>query len=339
MLVVVEHGLERPGVDHCLAVVAALALLALVGRHGHRPELDPLHHPPGRGVPLDQVDPVEAGLLERGQESLLLERPGDTSAPQFGVGAQVLGHLHRADDVGDHRPAATAQHPEDLGEQPQLVLGGDQVEHTVADHHVHRVVGHQRLLGPQPLLLGLQRGQRPHVGDRVDGEPATQGFEVQGEILDAALAEFDVAVPDPLGHLRGGASGQREHVVVEVDADHLAGRADDLGGDEADLPATAAQVQHGLTWREVTAGIPAAVIPLEYLGRDDLQPRRVVVDRAAQRRLHLLCPGTVTLRNRLLHPGGRDHSRPRRSSNDGVLPVSYQPPSSSSLNGDLSNPR
>jgi hypothetical protein len=71
----------------CPPALKARPLLALVGHHRDRPELDPLDHPPRLPLPLDDLDPVEPGLLERPQEHVLAERPGHTPGPQLGVAA------------------------------------------------------------------------------------------------------------------------------------------------------------------------------------------------------------------------------------------------------------
>jgi hypothetical protein len=78
---------------------------------------------------------------------------------------------------------------------------------------------------------------------------------------------------------------ERQHLVVHVDPDHPALRADDLRGDEADLAATAAQIEDRLARPHVARGVAAAVVALDHLARNGLEVVRVVVDGAAQRRL------------------------------------------------------
>ena len=107
------------------------------------------------------------------------------------------------------------------------------------------------------------------------------GGDVQAHVLDAALLELDVGVADRISDLAPGALGEGEHLVVDVDADDPAGGPDDLRGDEGDLAAAAAEVQHRLALAEVLGGVAAAVVAVEHLLRDDGQEAGGVVDGAA----------------------------------------------------------
>ena len=58
--------------------------------------------------------------------------------------------------------------------------------------------------------------------------------------------EGHVVIAEPVTDRRAVALCQRQHLVVHVDPDHPALATDDLGGDETDLAATAAEVEHRL---------------------------------------------------------------------------------------------
>jgi hypothetical protein len=94
--------------------------------------------------------------------------------------------------------------------------------------------------------------------------------------------------------------------------------ADHLRGDEADLAAAGAQVEHRLPGGEVRAGVTAAVVPVEHVGGDRLEVAGVVVDGAAQLGLHGTGTGAVAGRDggldldrtgRLRHGGSSGRSR------------------------------
>jgi hypothetical protein len=73
-----------------------------------------------------------------------------------------------------------------------------------------------------------------------------------------------------------------EHVVVHIDTDDAAGGPDDLRGDETDFSGAAAEVEDGFAGAEITGWIAAAVIALDYFGRDDFQVLTVVFDRTTE---------------------------------------------------------
>ena len=87
---------------------------------------------------------------------------------------------------------------------------------------------------------------------------------------------------DALGDLGGRTVGERQHLVVHVDADDTTARPDDLAGQEADLAGAAAQVEHRLAFAQVCRGVTAAVVALQDLARDGGEQGGIVLDRAAQ---------------------------------------------------------
>src|SRR5262249_12476817 len=102
-------------------------------------------------------------------------------------------------------------------------------------------------------------------------------------------------------HHGRGAACEREHVVVHVDADHTAPGSHDLRRDEADLAATAAEVEHDVSLAHVARGIAAAVVALDHLLGDGAQVARIVVDGTAEARLACLRGVAVALAYGRLH--------------------------------------
>ncbi len=141
-------------------------------------------------------------------------------------------------------------------------------------------------------FVGLEEGRG--VGDGPLAQGGVEAFQVEPEVLDAALAELDVAVADAFGDDRRVAAGDVEHLVGHVHADDSCPAADDLRGDEADFARAAAEVEHRLAGMQVLAGIAAAVVALDDLLRDDLEVLRIVIDRAAQGGLARLGAAGVT---------------------------------------------
>ena len=109
-------------------------------------------------------------------------------------------------------------------------------------------------------------------------------FQIERQVLDPALAEFDVGVAQSLGDDRRVASRHFQHGVGHVHADDPAPGPDDLRGDETDFSGATAQVEHGLAGSEVTAGVAAAIVLLNDLVRDDFQKTLIVIHSATQGR-------------------------------------------------------
>src|SRR5713101_4017587 len=64
VVVVVQDLLERPLVNDRLLALETRALLAFERLHGHCPKLDPPHDAPGRGVALQNLNAIKAGVHE-----------------------------------------------------------------------------------------------------------------------------------------------------------------------------------------------------------------------------------------------------------------------------------
>ena len=114
------------------------------------------------------------------------------------------------------------------------------------------------------------REERSRVGDRPRFQFRVELFEIERQILDAAFAELDVRVTDPLRHDRRVPARDLQHFVGHVDADDLSVRPDDLRGDETDFSGPAAEIEHGLALAQIFARIAAAVVAFDHFLRDDL---------------------------------------------------------------------
>lgn len=145
-------------------------------------------------------------------------------------------------------------------------------------------------------FLGAQ--EAVGLGDGVLTQLGLEAFQVEGQVLDSALAELDVGVAEPFGGGGCVAAGDCQHFVGHVHADVAAVEPHDLGGDEADLARAATQVEHRLARLEMARGNAAAIVLLKDLLRDHARQVRVVLDRTAQIRLWSLSSGGVAL------PGG-----------------------------------
>lgn len=192
------------------------------------------------------------------------------------------GHGLVAHDVGDGDAATRPKDSEDLPDQSRLVVVGNQVDHAVGHDHIDRLVGHKRKLTAN--LLGLAF-EAPEVLDgmhRMLAKPGLEAIQVKGEILDPAAHKSDVLEANPPRHNGGCAPRQGEHRVVHLHADDVSLRPNDLCGDEANLPSTAAQIEDGVSFPHIARRITAAVIALKHVLGNDLEVLGVVVDGAAQ---------------------------------------------------------
>ena len=133
------------------------------------------------------------------------------------------------------------------------------------------------------------------VGDGPRFQLRVQPLQIQREILDAALAKLHIGKPDPLRHHRRIAPRHLQHRVGHIHADHPPRRAHHLRRDETNLSRPAPEIEHRLPGPQMLARIAAAVVALDDLRRDDFQILRIVIHRAAQRRLTALRPGGVAL--------------------------------------------
>src|SRR5262249_3624014 len=137
-------------------------------------------------------------------------------------------------------------------------------------------------------------------------EPGVESSEIECEVLDARASELDVREAEALRHDRSGASGESEHLVVQVDTDHPSLRSRELSGDEADLPAAAPEAEDAVPLAHVARRVPTPVVALEHVVRDHAQVLRIVIDRAAERRLSPSRGGRVALAHSSLRIGLTD---------------------------------
>src|SRR5712692_848609 len=140
-----------------------------------------------------------------------------------------------------------------------------------------------RVRHPQFLRDGLGGEERVHALDRTRLQLRLQPFQIESEVLDAALAELDVVIADGVADRALVLPRQREHVVVHVHTDDLAAGTDDLRGDETNLARAAAQIEDRFARAQVLRRIAAAIIPFEDFGWDDVEEAAIVGDRAAER--------------------------------------------------------
>ena len=97
----------------------------------------------------------------------------------------------------------------------------DQVEDAVGDDDVDRVARDERVLDAQLLGKFVRAQKRRRVRDRPRLQLGVELLEIERQILDAAFAELDVVVTDPLRHDRRVRARDVQHLVRHVDADHF----------------------------------------------------------------------------------------------------------------------
>ena len=244
-------------------------------------------------IALENARAVEAGLNESLDERLLGERAGDAATPEFGIILHGLGHQLVAHDVADDGATALAEHAENFLEKLMLGARLDEIEHAVRDHDIDGISGDERRHGAQFLSTRVGGEERVRVMNRIGLQVCVQFFQIERQVLDAALAELHVLKADGLADDGRVFARHGEHVVVHVHADDAARRPNDLRGDETNFSRAAAEVEHRLARLEIFRGITAAVIAVNDFLRDDLEILAVVFDGAAKR-LDLF-PGRFTV--------------------------------------------
>jgi hypothetical protein len=310
MAIVVDDPPPRAPVEQGMSAFEAGALLALHCGDGDRAKLDALDDGEGLALPLVDRDSVEARALQPLQQVELVEGAGDAATPELRILLEVLGDDLVAHDVRDRDPATRPQHAVDLLDQPLLVGLAHEVQHAVGDDEVHRVARHQGMLPAQAFPLLIEAHEILKALHRMGLQPSLEAREIEIEVLDAPAAELDVGESHALGHTRCGPACEPEHLVVHVDPDHPTVGAHELGGHEADLAPTAAEVEDRLAGPHVAGGVAASVVPLDHLLWDGLEQARVVVDGTAERGLALHGGRAVALGSRPLRvevAGGRAH--------------------------------
>jgi len=93
-----------------------------------------------------------------------------------------------------------------------------------------------------------------------------------------------------------------QHLGGHVDADYTPRITHDLGGNEADLPCAASQVEDRLALFEVLAGVAATIVALEDFLRGPLEVLRVIVRWAAPPRHSRFGPTAVAVPAHWPHP-------------------------------------
>jgi hypothetical protein len=85
------------------------------------------------------LDIDEPGFSSDLNQRLLRKRTGQSAGVGRFVLQDLFGQASIHDRVGEDQPAAGTQHAEDLPEQ--LVFRRDEVDHAVADGHIHARIG------------------------------------------------------------------------------------------------------------------------------------------------------------------------------------------------------
>ena len=142
---------------------------------------------------LDVAEVLPAAPAHQAAEVLDVHRSAQALADEQRAAADLFGYAAIGEDVGEVELSAVGEHAPDFVEDGLLV--GGEVDNAVGD-------------------------------DDVDG--AVLDAELV-ECLDVALLELDVVITPLLGHLGVVCLGDGELIGVHVDADDLAGRADELG--------------------------------------------------------------------------------------------------------------
>src|SRR6266446_830837 len=137
MAIVVEHFLERAEINDGLVPLEAGALLSLERLHGQGAELDAFNSAPGFLVPLENLNAVKARVGKRLEKTLLSQRAGNATAPQFRIILQMFRHFLVGYDVGNHRAPAFVQYAENFGKQLPLGFWLDQIQNAVGNGHIN----------------------------------------------------------------------------------------------------------------------------------------------------------------------------------------------------------
>merc|ERR1711998_77408 len=82
-----------------------------------RPELNPLHHPPGRVGTVGIAHLLKTKGTEVGQEGILKPGTTDATAPEFRILLKTQRHRPIANDVADGHAPTRTQHPADVGQK------------------------------------------------------------------------------------------------------------------------------------------------------------------------------------------------------------------------------
>lgn len=240
---------------------------------------------PGFVLAGQESDGREAGVGEGLEKRFLGQGTADATAPEFGVLLQVVGYFAVADDVGDDGAATVAKDAEDFVEKAAFGGGFDEVEHAIRDDDIDGFGGDEGFVGAEGVGDGVGSEVVSDRGGCSDGglrEARREFVDVEGEILNSALAKLHVGVAETLGDDGRVAAGDLEHVIGHVDPDDTSRTPHDLGGDEADFASAAAEVEDGFAGADVTRGIAAAVILVDDLLGNDLEQLGIVLNGAAE---------------------------------------------------------
>src|SRR5262245_18638773 len=251
MAVVVNHLLPRTAINHRLVALDAGSLFPLVGSHGDGAKLNAFNGLVWLAAQLFDLDAVELGFLESGKKFFFLESAGNARAPKIRIFRRIIRHRFVADAIRNYYPPAASEHPVHLAEELPFVLRSYQVQNAVGYNHIDGFIGDQRLLLPHGLLEGFEPRHVSDGTNRILLQISLNQIQIGSQVLDLAAAEFHVVIAQLVADGFLVFARQLKHRRIEIDADHFAAAADDLGHDVTGLAAAGAQIQNRLPFANI----------------------------------------------------------------------------------------
>src|SRR5260370_5631524 len=102
--------------------------------------------------------------------------------------------------------------------------------------------------------------------------------------------------------------GQRQHLIVRIDADNLALRANNLRGDVADLAGARTQIEDDIAFADKCRRVSASIVALFDFIRYDAEVLLVILDRTTKARLATMSRPAVSFVDGVFHINGCTHS-------------------------------
>src|SRR5262249_51492339 len=117
MIVVIEHFLERPAINHRLITLETCALLSLKSFDRYRAKPAPLTRAPRTDVTSENLYSVNPRRFKCGEKTFFSERAGNAAAPKLRIGLHFFGDWFVTDDVANDRASTLFEDPENLVKQ------------------------------------------------------------------------------------------------------------------------------------------------------------------------------------------------------------------------------